>query len=249
MAKFYEVFKHTFKDVVEVQTPTPDTDTHSIIPHHVAVNEFKKALVYRDYTINSEWYKLYAGGNTMLCILALTHPSLEYNGKELLVLIRNNHNKRHALSGCAGFRVFACENGLISGDLVQIHRKHTKGLTIESLPEMLDTFISVLETQWHNLNETTEEMLLTHITSVFNNGDIMQLTQWLHGFYAEGLLTMQQYVDFIKEVLTPSHTEFDVQNVYRLYMAVTNTFAKNMNSGINKFKRINEKFAELLKHS
>ncbi len=114
--------------------PTPDsTDTHTVIPHARVVETTLEALAFRNISVISEEYGISKDGMKMFGILTL---SLDGNGVNLVLGLRNSHDKSFALGMVAGFRVFVCDNLAFNGDFFAVSKKHSK--------KIMETFVDTL---------------------------------------------------------------------------------------------------------
>jgi hypothetical protein len=83
--------------------PTPEgTDTHTTIPHAKVVESTLEALAYRRIDVVKDEYGISKDGNKMFGALTL---DVERNGVNLVLALRNSHDKSFALGMVAGFRV------------------------------------------------------------------------------------------------------------------------------------------------
>ena len=103
--------------------PTPEgTETHTIIPHSKVVEAAIEALSYRRIEIVKDEYGVSRDGAKMFGVLTL---DIDGSGINLVLGLRNSHDKSFSLGMVAGFRVFVCDNLAFKGEFFAVARKHT----------------------------------------------------------------------------------------------------------------------------
>jgi hypothetical protein len=106
--------------------PTPEgTDTHTTISHAKVVESTLEALAYRRIEVVKDEYGISKDGNKMFGALTL---DVERNGVNLVLALRNSHDKSFALGMVAGFRVLVCDNLAFRGEFEAIARRHSKNV-------------------------------------------------------------------------------------------------------------------------
>lgn len=111
--------------------PTPEgTDTHTVVPHSKVVESTLEALAYRRIEVVKDEYGVSRDGMKMFGVLTLSvGEDGDRNDRVNLVLgIRNSHDKSFALGMVAGFRVFICDNLAFKGEFFAIAKRHSRKL-------------------------------------------------------------------------------------------------------------------------
>lgn len=111
--------------------PTPEsTATHTVIPHAQVVENVIEALDYRRIEVVQDEYGVSKDGMKMFGVLTLNIGEQSDNPDRVnLVLgLRNSHDKTFSLGMVAGFRVFVCDNLAFTGEFFALARKHSKKL-------------------------------------------------------------------------------------------------------------------------
>jgi hypothetical protein len=106
--------------------PTPEsTATHTVVPHSKIVESAIEALSYRRIEVVKDEYGISSDGAKMFGVLTL---DVERDGINLVLALRNSHDKTFSLGMVAGFRVFVCDNLAFKGEFFAIAKKHSKNL-------------------------------------------------------------------------------------------------------------------------
>lgn len=111
--------------------PVPDsTTTHTVIPHSKLVEAIIEALAYRRIEIVKDEYGLSKDGMRMFGAMTLNlgEDTDRADRINLVLGLRNSHDKSFSLGMVAGFRVFVCDNLAFRGDFFAFARKHSKRL-------------------------------------------------------------------------------------------------------------------------
>jgi hypothetical protein len=111
--------------------PSPDsTDTHTVLPHSQFVAQTLEALAYRRIEVVKDEYGVSKDGMRMFgaMTLSLGEDADRPDRVNLVLGLRNSHDKTFSLGMVAGFRVFVCDNLSFQGDFFALARKHSKKL-------------------------------------------------------------------------------------------------------------------------
>ncbi len=114
----------TYEDVLAVATPEP-TETHFPIAHHVMIETTLAGLKHGGWVVDPEGmeFGLWSEAQRMFGVMALIgEDDQDY---QLVVGIRNSHDRSFAAGICLGARVFVCDNLSFSSEVVRL-RKHTR---------------------------------------------------------------------------------------------------------------------------
>jgi len=106
---------------------TPDaTDTHFPVPHAAMIEVIEKHVMASGFTIAQEEYGLWKDGARMFGVWGLQNgTAVEHEDFQLVMGVRNSHDKAFSAGMAVGSRVFVCDNLAFSAEIV-IARKHTR---------------------------------------------------------------------------------------------------------------------------
>lgn len=115
----------TREEVFEAATPD-ETDTHFPIPHGALIEVIERHVQASGFHIASQEYGLWKEGNRMFGVWGLQNGSeVEHEDFQLVMGVRNSHDKAFSAGLAVGSRVFVCDNLAFSAEIV-IARKHTR---------------------------------------------------------------------------------------------------------------------------
>ena len=125
----------TLAELSSLPKPEPLGRLHQPVPHHELVEVLKDELETAGYAATREEYAVQHRGLKLFGIMDLVPKpgisSLLSNGDKGLGLgFRHGNDQSMSLHLVAGCRVFVCDNLTLSGDLIVLRRKHTKGLSL-----------------------------------------------------------------------------------------------------------------------
>ncbi len=131
-------------DVARVSTPRP-TDTWTPIPHIALLNSVESSLRAVNLRIGNESHALSADENQYFGLIELLgSEERDYN---LVVGIRNSHNKTLPIGLVAGTSVFVCDNLSFNGS-VRLMRRHTSNAQ-RDLPFLVSRGVGKLMQMWN----------------------------------------------------------------------------------------------------
>lgn len=106
---------------------TPDaTETHYPLPHGALIEVIEKHVQRSGFEIATEEYGLWKDGARMFGVWGLTTGNgVEHSDFQLVMGVRNSHDKAFSAGLAVGSRVFVCDNLAFSSEIV-IARKHTR---------------------------------------------------------------------------------------------------------------------------
>lgn len=106
--------------------PPPSTATWRPVAHYDLIQAIDRQLAVREIQVVREEFALQRDGRRLFGILELRVPDLATDeGFGFAMGIRASNDKSEAITIVAGARVFVCDNLMLSGDLIALHRKHT----------------------------------------------------------------------------------------------------------------------------
>lgn len=196
--------------------PTPDaTASHSPIPHHRFVEMVIESLAYRKIDVIKDEYAIAKDGARVFGFLTL---DLAKDGVNLMLGIRNSHDRSFAASMVSGFKVFVCDNLAFVGEFEPLKLKHSAkflskieeaiSLGVDRTQRKFDTIHREIDV-WknHNLPDHAARAL---IYEAFIDGKLdapMRLAESVHQHY-----------------FNPPHPEFAPRNYWSLHNAFTEGF-------------------------
>ena len=119
---------------------------HNPVPHHLLIETLRVEAEERGYSVEREQYALGMNGSALFGIMDLMPAGVTANEaheeRGLSLGFRNSTNATLAIKVVAGTRVFVCDNLALSGDLIAVLRRNTKGLDLgEALKAGFDKFL------------------------------------------------------------------------------------------------------------
>jgi len=125
----------TFAELSALPAPLPLGPMHRPVPHHELVQVLKEELqatgfeaVREEYAIQHQGLKLF--GVMDLAPMPGVSSPLSNGDKGLSLGFRHGNDQTLSLTLVCGCRCFVCDNLTLSGDLIVLRRKHTKGLSL-----------------------------------------------------------------------------------------------------------------------
>lgn len=187
----------------DVKTPET-TATWTPIPHDTFVNSVRNCLVNNGATIVSEEHAIYRDGDRYFGLINLA------NGEDgnLVVGLRNSHDKKFPAGLALGNRVFCCDNLSFSGDIV-IARKHTRFINRD-----LDRLIYTAVGRLSDLKVKQETRFLAYrdqpLTDVTAHDLIIRAMQ-------ARIIGSTSVPDVVAEWHKPKYEDFTPRNVWSLF--------------------------------
>lgn len=199
--------------LVNIETPA-GTDTHVPIPHATLVNYTRKALDRAGIQIDREEHGLAQGGLCYFGGFALRGEGINGEDRELVLGLRNSHNKRFASAICMGNSMMVCENLCFSSD-IKLARKHV-GRILEDLPMIIAKGIAQAKSHWDDMSDRIAAYKETDISR-------SQASDLLIDLVDSKVLKPRYVYSTVKEFENPRHAEFKGGNLWNLYNACTET--------------------------
>jgi hypothetical protein len=125
----------TVAELSALPAPLPLGPLHRPVPHHELVETLKTELSSAGYEAVREEYAIQHTGLKLFGIMDLIPKAdvsspLSNGDKGLSLGFRHGNDQSMGLRLVAGARVFVCDNLMLSGDMIVLRRKHTKGLSL-----------------------------------------------------------------------------------------------------------------------
>ena len=195
------------------QVPTPEpTDTHTPIPHALLADRTRDALGRAGFEITQEEHALASGGLRYFGGFALQGESIDGNDRQLVLGLRNAHDKSFAASVCIGNQMMVCENLCFSSD-VKLARRHTKNI-VTDLPRVLSSAISRVVSHWADMGKRIEAYKNTEVVRERCADLIVDLVD------AKAFPARDVY-KAVQDFRNPRHEEFKGGSLWTLYNGIT----------------------------
>lgn len=217
--------------VFEVVTPEP-TDSHFPVDHDLLLTEVENNLAKNGLEIVQQAHALTQEGQRYFGLLEVKKRPLEvieeplpgashallddpsvkpdYN---LVIGLRNTHDKSFSAALAMGSRVFCCDNLAFSGDVL-IGRKHTRHIK-RDLPLMIPRAFAALSVERVNMETRIDAYKNEKISDVAANDLI------LRSIVDEKIFGVRLLNRVVEEWRNPSHDEFGDRTVWSLFNAYT----------------------------
>lgn len=140
----------TAAELAMLPEPEARGSVHEPIPHHLLVAALRVEAQERGYDVRREQLALGMSGSAIFGVMDLMPPgvvNVDYaepadESRGLSIGFRNSTNSTLAVKVVAGTRVFVCDNLALSGDLIALQRRNTRGLDVEAaIKEGFDKFL------------------------------------------------------------------------------------------------------------
>lgn len=210
--------KVEFEALMGVETPEA-TDSHQPIPHHILVKLTRQALEAVGLTIVKEEHSLARGGLRYFGGFALTGKGIDGEDRQVVLGLRNSHDKAFAAAICIGNRMMVCENLCFSSD-VKLSRRHTVNIMAD-LPRVIADAVGRVVSHWNDMTLRIEKYKETFVSSAQAENLLVKLIDSkaipARDFYANVL----EFRRHMEGSANPRHIEFLGNNLWNLYNAVT----------------------------
>lgn len=201
--------KVNFDQLAGVETPL-GTDSHTPIPHHSLVNLTREALDRAGLSIVQEEHALARGGLRYFGGFSLTGSDIAGQDRNIVLGLRNAHDKSFAASVAVGNRMMVCENLCFSSD-IKLARRHTTNIMAD-LPRILSDAVARVVSHWNDMGRRIESYKATEVE---NAADLLVQLVDSKAFPARDIYNA------IQEFRNPRHEEFKGGSLWTLYNSVT----------------------------
>lgn len=192
---------------------TPDrTDSFTPIPHAQLVNLTRDAISRAGLEIGLEEHSLARGGQRYFGGFALKGLDITGTDREIVLGLRNAHDKSFAASVCIGNRMLVCENLCFSSD-VKLARRHTTNI-IADLPRVLSDAVARVVSHWNDMENRISLYKETEISRDRAADLLIDLVD-AKAFPARDIYSA------VQEFRNPRHDEFKGGSLWTLYNSIT----------------------------
>ena len=192
-----------------IQTPEP-TASFMPIPHHTLVGLTREAIARAGFSIVEEEHALASQGNRYFGGFALAGGDIQGNDRNIVLGLRNAHDKSFAASVAVGNRMLVCENLCFSSD-IKLARRHTTNI-LQDLPRVLSQAVARVSAHWSDMSQRIEAYKQTEC---FNPEKLLVQLVDAKAFPARDIYNA------IQEFRNPRHAEFKGGSLWTLYNSIT----------------------------
>lgn len=197
--------------LVGVETPEA-TDSFMPIPHFSLVNLTREAINRAGLEVQEEEHSLARGGLRYFGGFALKGDSVNNPQRQIVLGLRNAHDKSFAASVCIGNRMMVCENLCFSSD-IKLARRHTTNI-LNDLPRILADAVGRVVSHWHDMGKRIDAYQQTEISRDRAADLLIDLVD------AKAFPCRDIY-SAVQEFRNPRHAEFKGGSLWTLYNSVT----------------------------
>lgn len=203
--------KVQFEQLMGVETPVA-TESHMPIPHHTLVTLTRSAIEAAGLTVLQEEHALHRDGLRYFGGFALTGAGIDGADRQVVLGLRNAHDKSFAAAVCIGNRMLVCENLCFASD-VKLARRHTVNIMAD-LPRVLADAVGRVVSHWNDMGLRIERYQSTEISDK-EAADLLVRLVDSKAFPARDIYNA------ITEFRAPRHDEFKGKTLWSLYNSIT----------------------------
>lgn len=203
--------KVSFDELTAVSTPEK-TESFTPIAHAYLVEQMREAINRAGYSVNEEEHALARMGQRYFGGFSIAGKDFDASDRQLVVGLRNAHDKSFAASVCIGNRMLVCENLCFASD-IKLARKHTTNI-LRNIPRVLSEAVGRLVSHFTDMNKRIESYKTFELSEDEASGLVIQLAD------AKALPAREVY-PVIQQFRTPNHPEFNGRTIWSLYNGVT----------------------------
>ena len=141
------------EQLMGVETPEA-ADRFQPIPHFSLVEMTRDAINRAGLQVSLEEHSLARGGQRYFGGFALKGADITGSDRQIVLGLRNAHDKSFAASVCVGNRMMVCENLCFSSD-IKLARRHTTNI-IADLPRVLSDAVARVVSHWTDMGKRIE---------------------------------------------------------------------------------------------
>jgi hypothetical protein len=203
--------KVDFETLMGVETPVA-TESFQPIGHHTLVLLVKKAIENVGLIIVEEEHSLAQEGQRYFGGFALTGKGIDGKDRQVVLGLRNSHNKSFAAAICLGSRMLVCENLCFSSD-VKLARRHTTNI-LRDIERVIADAVGRVLAHWNDMGERIKAYQNTPLTTEQAENLIVKLVD-------SKAFPARDIYNAIQEFRKPSFVDFEGQTMWSLYNAIT----------------------------
>ncbi len=203
--------KVDFEQLGKVFTPDA-TESHTPIPHAQLVSLTRDAISRAGLGIVEEEHALARGGQRYFGGFALSGADISGTDRNIVLGLRNAHDKSFAASVAVGNRMLVCENLCFSSD-IKLARRHTTNIFAD-LPRVLSDAVARVVSHWNDM----EKRILSYQETEIGADRAADLLVHLVDSKA---FPARDIYNAVQEFRNPRHAEFKGGSLWTLYNSVT----------------------------
>ncbi len=210
------------EELRSVITPKP---THSWcpIPHHRLLDGVQGMLEFAGLSVVQEAHGLGHGGNRYFGLLQVANGE-QAEDYDIVVGVRNSHDKTFPAAVCLGAGVFVCDNLSFSGE-VKLARKHTRYIN-RDLPQLINRAVGLLGDHRRHQETRIAAYKEYEIDTEREAHDII-----INALDA-GVVPASKVPGVLQEWRSPTHDEFKERTVWSLFNSFTEVLKGNARVGL-----------------
>ena len=197
--------------LLTVATPEK-TESFQPIGHAYLVDQMREAIARAGYSVKEEEHALARMGQRYFGGFVITGKNLDATDRQLVLGLRNAHDKSFAASVCIGNRMIVCENLCFASD-IKLARKHTTNI-MRDIPRVLGEAVGRLVSHFTDMQNRIENYKTLELVEDEAAGLIVKLAD------AKAIPAREVY-PIMQQFRTPNHPEFNGHTLWSLYNGVT----------------------------
>lgn len=203
--------KVSVENLMGVETPD-STDSFQPIGHYTLVEFVRKALANVGLTIVEEEHSLARGGQRYFGGFALTGKGIDGADRQVVLGLRNAHDKSFAAAICIGNRMMVCENLCFASD-VKLARRHTVNI-LRDIERVIADAVGRVLAHWNDMGERIAAYQNTPLTDEQASNLIVKLVD-------SKAFPARDIYNAVTEFRKPRHADFEGGTLWTLYNSIT----------------------------
>jgi hypothetical protein len=203
--------KVDFEALMGVETPAA-TDSFQPIGHAQLVQFVRNALGLFGLSIVTEEHSLARDGQRYFGGFALTGKGIEGADRQIVLGLRNAHDKSFAAAICIGNRMLVCENLCFSSD-IKLARRHTVNI-LRDIERVIADAVGRVLAHWNDMGNR----ILAYQNTALSNEQAENLIVSLVDCKA---FPARDIYSAVQEFRNPRHEEFKGSTLWSLYNSIT----------------------------
>ena len=199
------------EQLMGVETPEA-ADRFQPIPHFWLVEMTREAIRRAGLEVSLEEHSLARGGQRYFGGFALKGADITGSDRQIVLGLRNAHDKSFAASICVGNRMMVCENLCFSSD-IKLARRHTTNIMTD-LPRVLADAVARVVSHWNDMGNRIESYKQTEISRDRAADLLIDLVD-------SKAFPAREIYNAVQEFRSPRHEEFKGGSLWTLYNSVT----------------------------
>lgn len=215
------------EDLGKLSIPKRLTETHFPIPHSDLIDLTAKFLENLGMQITSEQHGISHEGNRYFGLFGLAgnDGASQQDGYELILGLRNSHDRSFRAGLALGSRVFVCDNLAFNAE-VCINRKHTRYI-MRDLPRLVSIAVNKISGQREAQEKRFARYQETGVTDPLAHDLIIRAID-------AGVIGTSKVEKVLREWRKPSHPEFEPRNAWSLFNSFTEVLKEYEGEGAYK---------------